>query len=529
VDDFVFSLVARFPIIVRIVSAIPFLRRLISNIYIKRVAGSADPRPRPFSLASSYTSWKSLTDRTYTGRHLPEAEGERNLPDIEKVVELWHRKDNREIPSVHSSLLFSFFAQWFTDSFLRTDLFDRRKNSSNHQIDLCQIYGLREELTNILRSHKDGKLRHQFIDGEMYPAYLFDPERTTSDNWVFASEEFERLHPRPALEFIFQGVPEDRLRYMFAVGLEHGNSSIGYTVLNTIFLREHNRICDILKNAHADWDDERLFQTARNIMIVLLIKVVLRDYIGHFNLFDFIVDPSPDLAEKQRWYRTNWITMEFNLLYRWHSMVPEKFVLGDKRIDVDEFRNNTPLVMESGLEAVISAASRQRTGRIGLHNTPDFFFQPFPIGADVRSVMERTVAMGRDARLRSYNDYREAFSFPRLGCFEELTSDPELLTELKTLYHDNIDDLEWHVGIFAEEPGEGFILGDLMTRMVGFDAFTHALTNPLMSIYVHNERTFTREGLNIIEQTGNISDLVKRNVQDSRGVDASFKHLKGHS
>ena len=34
-----------------------------------------------------------------------------------------------------------FFAQWFTDSFLRTSLTDYRKNESNHEIDLCQIYG----------------------------------------------------------------------------------------------------------------------------------------------------------------------------------------------------------------------------------------------------------------------------------------------------------------------------------------------------------------------------------------------------
>lgn len=526
-EEFFFRFVNRFPGIVRVVSRIPPLRRFVSNIYIKRQAGSANPRPRPFSMASSYTTWRSLTDRSFTGRHLPEADDNQNLPSIEKIVALWRRQDNKEIPSTHSSLLFSFFAQWFTDSFLRTDLRDRRKNTSNHEIDLCQIYGLREEITDRLRSKEDGKLKHQIINGEIFPPYLFNVEETTTDRWVFASEEFEKLHPRYALEFIFSNVPEERLKRMFAVGLEHGNSAIGYTVLNTIMLREHNRICDLLKQAYPTWDDERIFQTTRNIMIVLLIKIVLGDYIGHFSRFEFVLDPSPGLAEKQRWYRTNWISLEFNLLYRWHSMVPENFVLGDQTFGLNEFRNNAPLVTEFGVGPVVTAASRQRAGRIGLYNTPSFFFDPFPIGDDKRSIMERTVAMARQAKLRSFNDYREAFSLPRLNSFEELTDDPQLLQELKQLYNDKIDDLEWHVGIFAERHDEGFVLGGLMIRMVGYDAFTHALTNPLMSIYVHNAKTFSDVGISILGESNTIEDIIKRNVKDSGTVDASFKIVTG--
>lgn len=523
-DEFLFRLVNKYPGIVRIVTRIAWLRRLISDFYINMQSYSTNPRPRPFSLASSYTTWQSLTDRTYTGRHLPEAVGEQNLPDIKEVVKLWQRRDNKEIPSIHSSLLFSFFAQWFTDSFLRTNLLDRRRNTSNHEIDLCQIYGLSEEITYRLRSKKDGKLKYQIIDGEIFPPYLFNVEETTKDNWVFANEEFEQLHPRYTLDFIFNNVPEARLKRMFAVGLEHGNSAIGYTILNTIMLREHNRICDLLKVAYPKWNDERLFQTTRNIMIVLLIKVVLRDYIGHFSRLEFTLDPTPGMAEKQRWYRTNWIALEFNLLYRWHSMVPEEFVVGDETFSLDEFRSNTPLVTEYGIGPLITAATKQRAGRIGLYNTPNFFFDPtLPIGEDKRSIMERTVDIGRQAKLLPFNDYREAFKMPRLNSFEELTDNQELQHELKKLYNDKIDDLEWHVGIFAEDHDEGFILGRLMTRMVGYDAFTHALTNPLMSVYVHNQQTFSQEGLSVIENTNTIEDIIKRNVKNGDQVLASFK------
>ena len=519
----IFRLVNRFPWISRIASRITWLRRFISDNFINWQAYATNPRPRPFSMAAPYTTWQSLTDRTFTGRHLPEAEGEQILPSLERVVNLWQRKENKEIPSVDTSILFSFFAQWFTDSFLRTDFRDRRKNTSNHEIDLCQIYGLREEITHLLRLKKDGKLKYQVIDGEIFPPYLFNVEETTIGKWVFADKEFENLHPRFVLEFVFNNVPEERLKRMFATGLEHGNSSIGYTIMNTIMLREHNRICDLLKESHPNWDDERLFQTTRNIMIVLLIKVVLRDYVSHFTQFDFILDPTPGMAERQRWYRTNWISLEFNLLYRWHPMVPEYYLVGNKSYKLDEFRNNTSLVVEYGVGPLITAASRQKAGRVGLYNTHRFFFDPLPIGEDNRSVMERTVEMGRQARLRSFNDYREAFSMPRLRNFEELTEDAELQRELKELYNDRIDDLEWLVGIFAEDHDEGFSLGRLMVRMVGYDAFTHALTNPLVSTYVHNEKTFSKMGQSIIEETNSLADIVKRNVKDSDTVVASFR------
>lgn len=41
----------------------------------------------------------------------------------------------------------------------------------------------------------------------------------------------------------------------------------GLTMYATIWLREHNRICDVLKAEHPTWDDEQLFQTARLIII----------------------------------------------------------------------------------------------------------------------------------------------------------------------------------------------------------------------------------------------------------------------
>lgn len=35
----------------------------------------------------------------------------------------------------------------------------------------------------------------------------------------------------------------------------------------TIWLREHNRVCDLILKEHPDWNDESIYQTARWIVL----------------------------------------------------------------------------------------------------------------------------------------------------------------------------------------------------------------------------------------------------------------------
>src|SRR5947209_6742826 len=99
----------------------------------------------------SYITWAGLVDRRYTGRHLPPAPRSYTdrLPPLSKVLALYQRRQvNGQEQSIHSancSSLLAFFAQWFTDSFMRKAQKDERLNTSNHEIDLCEIYGLDAE------------------------------------------------------------------------------------------------------------------------------------------------------------------------------------------------------------------------------------------------------------------------------------------------------------------------------------------------------------------------------------------------
>ncbi|SDJ10186.1 prostaglandin-endoperoxide synthase 2 [Frankineae bacterium MT45] len=496
---------------------VPAVRGLLSGLIINEFSYSTTLRPRPLSLMSDYTSWASLTDRSYSGRHLPPASDEAiaALPPQEEVVALFRRK--KEIKSTDTSVMFMFFAQWFVDSFLSTDMVDFRRNHSNHEIDLCEIYGLTPAQTELLRSHEGGRLKSQLIDGEEYPQFYFQPREPGAD--LVVKPEFVGLFDENfVLNVILGDAPDDRKDSFFAVGLAHGNSTIGNTIMNIVWLREHNRLAGELAARYPEWDDERIFQTTRNITIVLLLKLVVEEYIKHIGPWDVPVELVPLIADSERWNRTNWAAVEFNILYRWHMLVPDAIGEGADEIGADAVRNNNPLVISLGVEKLMSQCSNVLAGKIGLHNTPTFLVDRH---GDSPSIEERTVMLGRSARLCSYNDYREAYGHKRMTSYHELTHDKAVQERLQSLYGD-IDNLEWYVGIFAEEYPDYMMMGDLLTSMVANDAFTQALTNPLLARHVYSPQTFSTLGLKTIEETQSLQQIVQRNSKDPASVYVSF-------
>lgn len=60
------------------------------------------------------------------------------------------------------------------------------------------------------------------------------------------------------------GIPKER---QLAMGQEVFGLLPGLSMYQTLWLREHNRVCDILKREHPTWGDEQLFQTARLVLI----------------------------------------------------------------------------------------------------------------------------------------------------------------------------------------------------------------------------------------------------------------------
>ncbi len=486
-------LLTHFPGLWAFIQANPKLARWVNKFLTNNAIYKVPVRPYPFSLFADYTCWDSLTDRTYTGRHLPPKDWRPDqLPDLSAVRPLFQKRGETRY-SEKSTLLFPYFVQWFTDGFLRTDRHDRRRNTSNHEIDMSTVYGLKREYTQILRSHQGGKLKSQFINGEEYPPFYFDESGEPK-------AEFKDL----PIAYTEDMVTPEKKAKLFAMGVERANVQIGYVMLNVLALREHNRLCDLLAQAYPEWDDERLFQTARNILLVIMLKIVLEEYINHITpyLFNLFVDPMAFVNEK--WHRQNWMTAEFTLVYRWHSALPETLEYDGQPMAMIDTLWHNDLLIRKGLGPLFEETSLQKGSEISLHNTPEFLIDRAEIP---------TLELERMARMASYNDYREYCGFPRVTDFDQITSDPALQQELKDLYQD-VENIEFYMGLMAEDVRPNSALQPLMGRLVGIDAFSQALKNPLLTENVFNEKTFSPVGWQIIQQPQTLSDLLHRNIPE---------------
>ena len=179
--------------------------------------------------------------------------------------------------------------------------------------------------------------------------------------------------------------------------------------------------------------------------------------------------------------------------------------------------NNT-VVVSNPLGALFDEASRQPSSDVGLLNTPAFLLE-----------IERvTLEMGRAAALASYNDYRQACGYPRLRAFEDVSSSASVRGALRERYR-AVDDVELYVGLFAEDVRTNAALPTLMGTMVGVDAFSQALTNPLLADGIFERSTFSRAGWEAIGATSRLQDVLDRNVQGEAGRPlASLTQLSWH-
>jgi prostaglandin-endoperoxide synthase 2 len=381
---------------------------------------------------------------------------------------------------------------------LRTDPANELKNTSIHEIALTQLYGVKPEQTCAIRQRWGGRLKSQFIKGEEYAPYLYDEDGLT------VKAELAALPAPFRLELSW---PIKYRRTVFAFAGDRANSTAMTAMMNTLFLREHNRICGVLQQKNPNWDDERLFQTARNILIVILIKIVVEEYINHISPYYYQFRADPSVVWDAKWNRQNWIAAEFNLLYRWHSLVPDVTNWPTGAVPTEQTVFNNQMLTDVGLGAAMDACSRQPAGVIGLFNTPAFLQH-----TEVASINN-----GRAAQLASYNDYREMVGYPRVTHFNQITGDPEVQHTLAKMYA-TPDDIEFYIGLFAEDPRPNAAVPALIGRMVGIDAFSQALTNPLLSEHVFNTNTFTKDGMQIIEHTHCLQDLLNRNLPTGAGV-----------
>lgn len=106
------------------------------------------------------------------------------------------------------------------------------------------------------------------FENSVYSKYIFI---LTFDVQILNGEEFPPyLKDVPGVPVRYKSTVSDA--HKFALGHEFFGLLPGLFLYATIWLREHNRVCEVLAKEHPAWDDERLFQTAKLVVLGTLLK-----------------------------------------------------------------------------------------------------------------------------------------------------------------------------------------------------------------------------------------------------------------
>ncbi|NXA49871.1 PGH1 synthase, partial [Nothocercus julius] len=449
------------------------------------------PSPPTFNSAYGYISWEAYANVSYYTRVLPPVpdgcptpmgtKGRKQLPDAQLLAKRFLLRRKFEADPQGTNLMFAFFAQHFTHQFFKTSGKMGRgfTKALGHGVDLGHLYGDNLQRQHQLRLFRDGKLKFQVVDGEMYPPTVADAP-------------VHMVYP-PAM-------PKEQ---QMAMGQEVFGLLPGLCLYATLWLREHNRVCDILKREHPTWGDEQLFQTARLVLIGETIKIVIEDYVQHLSGYFLSLKFDPELLFGVQFQYRNRIAVEFNQLYHWHGLMPDSFIVQGEEYSYEQFLYNTSMLTDYGVEALVDSFSRQIAGRIGGGQT---------INANVLKVAVGVIKESRQLRLQPFNEYRKRFGMKPYASFQELTGEEEKAAELEELYGD-IDALEFYVGLLLEKPHPGSIFGESMVEIGAPFSLKGLLGNPICSPEYWKPSTFGgATGFEIVK-TASLKKLVCLNVK----------------
>ncbi|KAG2488140.1 hypothetical protein HYH03_013285 [Edaphochlamys debaryana] len=369
-------------------------------------------------------------------------------------------------------------------------------------LDGSVVYGSKENTSNALRVGWGGRLRvEESAEGlgslpPLVAALDIEPERSRD----LMSNDAGR-------------VP---LRLLRALGDVRGNVNPPILALQTLWMREHNRLAGELAAAHPGWEDEVLFQEARRWTVAYLQRVCFYEYVPALGLtlrayagYNASVHPGIDafFATVAYRYGHSEVTDVILRVDDEGSEVPQGHLL----LHTAYFNPNASL--SAGIDPILRGLTMRVQGYVEPRFAPSIqhFLFGMP-GVNGTDLVARNIQRGRDHGIPDYTACRRGLGLEPLGSFEEVTDDPALAATLRDLYG-SPDRCDAYVCGLAERklsPGAHFgqlfaaSLAEQYTRVR--DGDWYYFENPLLP------NAFSEAELNKIKSTS-FRDIILRNTK----------------
>ena len=362
-------------------------------------------------------------------------------------------------------------------------------NSITAFIDGSQVYGSDATRAAALREFIGGRLRTSA--GNLLP---FNTSGLTNANDAHV-------------------VADDQL---FLAGDVRANENPELVALQTLFVREHNRIATEAAAKNPTWTDEQLYQHARRMVISEIQEITYNEFLPAIlgantpatmalqSYQGYRADVNPGIA-------TEFSTAAFRL---GHSMLGEDIQFLDNNGNTvrDEVRLKDVFfdprsVSEVGIDPLLKYLSSDRAQEIDtkvIDDVRNFLFGlPGQGGFDLASL---NIQRGRDHGLADYNTVRVAYGLPKVTSFAEITSDTAVQASLQQAYG-SVDKVDLWVAGLAEKHLPGSSLGETFTKIL-VDQFSRLRDG---------DRYWYQNALpaNAVRdvQNNSLADVIRRNTQ----------------
>ncbi|KAG1702401.1 Chorion peroxidase [Nymphon striatum] len=342
-----------------------------------------------------------------------------------------------------------------------------------HFLDGSTIYGSSVEINNKLRTHSFVPSDDWFILGKTRTCLLYLETRQRDESvhvkfsWGFRGEVF-RFNDRKW-------------------GDERVNEQPGLSAMHTVFLREHNRIADVLAHNHPFWNDQTIFEEARRIVVAIIQKIVYSDFlplvVGFQQMvkYDLLFTPAshynPDVDPS---IMNVFSTAAFRF---GHSLIQNDFILkpadSDEQEDSIKLRNTffRPFILQSNTDLDkylrgLSVQPSQTVDMFMVHSVTRHLYQQVTatqsnpkFGSDLAAL---NIQRGRDHGLPPYNQWRIKCGLPRVSSWKQLAtyvSSVQIIDQLKKVYKCP-DDIDIFVGGLLETPVKGGLVGSTFSCII---------------------------------------------------------------
>lgn len=262
---------------------------------------------------------------------------------------------------------------------------------------------------------------------------------------------------------------------LFLAGDVRANEQIGLTAMHTLWVREHNRLAEMIARQYPHFDDEHIFQKARAIVIAEMQAITYNEFLPML----LGADAMPPYTGYDPQVNPGIANVFSTAAYRFgHTMLPPELhrlnALGHEssagHIALRDAFFNPSQITEHGIDSLIRGLARQPAQEIDhqiIDDVRNFLFGP--PGAGGFDLASLNMQRGRDHGLPDYNQVRAAYGLAPVTSFAEITSDVQLQAKLAAAY-DTVNDIDVWMGALSEDHAPGANVGELI-RAVLVDQF----------------------------------------------------------